>query len=155
MKGRVLALRLFCESYLSRSQRSMIAAKPCFPRAHTGVLATHRVCHGPAQVLGKPPETDVYGLDTHLCRKPSWEVPSHSGCYRGHIKGQERCLWGGRDAACPTMLPDGSNYLTDMRTEVWKVQEAWRAQCEGLSISTPLPSPPLPDSRGCLNAGEA
>lgn len=35
----------------------MIAAKPCFPWAHTGVLATHRVCHGPAQVPGKPPET--------------------------------------------------------------------------------------------------
>lgn len=32
----------------------MIAAKPCFPWAHIGVLATHRVYHGPAQVPGKP-----------------------------------------------------------------------------------------------------
>lgn len=99
-----------------------------------GFLATRCVCHGP---------------DTHLCRKPSWEVHSHSACYRGHLEGQEGCLWGSREAVCPTTLPDGFNYLTDKRTEVWKVKEAWSAQCKSLSIS-----PPLPDSRGCLNTGE-
>lgn len=145
-----LWLRGYSVSPASQGVRGQWLLSPAFLGLILGFLATHCVCHGPAQVPGKSPEADAYGPDTHLCRKPSWEVRSHSACYRGHLEGQEGCLWGSREAVCPTTLPDGSTYLTDMRTEVWKVKEAWSAQCKSLSIS-----PPLPDSRGCLNAGEA
>lgn len=67
----------------------MIAAKPCFPRAPIGVPGYSLCLPWASPGTREAPEADVYGLDTGLCRKPSWEVHSHSACYRGHLVGQE------------------------------------------------------------------